>query len=65
MLGFYYVFITAGDVKRKAELEFEKNASGDEVFQEDIRIGKLVKCFIMRCTSEKAIFGHCVPYKGA
>ena len=60
-----YFFITAGDVKRKAELEYEKSAAGDEAFQEDIRTGKLIKCFIMRCTSAKIIFGHCIPYKGA
>ena len=60
-----YFFITAGDVKRKAELEYEKSAAGDEAFQEDIRTGKLIKCFIMRCTGAKIIFGHCVPCKGA
>ena len=65
VVGLDYFFITAGDVKRKAELEYEKSAAGDEAFQEDIRTGKLIKCFIMRCTSAKTIFGHCIQYKGA
>ena len=26
--------------------------------------GKHIKCFTMRCTNMKAIFGHCIPYKG-
>ena len=59
--------VTAGDFdfKRKAELDYDKNAAGDEAFQADIRAGKVVKCFIVRCTSTKIIFGHCIPYKGA
>ena len=60
-----YFFITAGDVKRKAELEYEKSAAGDETFQEDIRTGQRIKCFNMRCASRKAIFCHCIPFKGA
>ena len=50
MIGLDYLFIMAGDVKRKAELEYGKNAAGDEAFQEDIRTGKVTKCFIMRCS---------------
>ena len=34
-------------MKRKADLEYEKTAAGDEAFQEDIRTGKLIKCLMM------------------
>ena len=44
MVGLDYFFVTAGDVKRKAELEYKKSAASDEAFQEDIRTGKLIKC---------------------
>ena len=44
VVGLDYFFITAGDIKRKAELEYDKSAAGDETFQQDIRTGKLVKC---------------------
>ena len=67
VVGLDYFFITASDFefKRKAELEYDKNAAGDEAFQADIRSGKIVKCVIVRWTSTKVIFGHCIPYKGA
>ena len=43
MVGLDYFFITAGDIKRKAELQYEKSAAGDESFQQDIRDGKLIE----------------------
>ena len=65
VVGLDYFFITAGDIKRKAELQYEKSAAGDESFQQDIRNGKVIKCLIVRCSNTNVIFGHCIPYKGA
>ena len=65
VVGLDYFFVTAGNVKHKAELEYDKNAAGEETFQADIRAGKVVKLFIVRCTTTKVVFAHCIPYKGA
>ena len=48
------------DIKLRSELGYD-----DSVLQEAIRTGKVVKCIIIRCTSTKIIFAHCIPYKGA
>ena len=50
----------ACDIKFRSELDLD-----DDKLQEALRTGKIIKCLIIRCTSTKVIFAHCIPYKGA
>ena len=53
------------DIKLRSELDYEDDAAGNAKLQEARHTGKIIKCLIVRCTSTKAIFAHCIPYKGA
>ena len=43
----------------------QKSAVEDEFVLQDIRNGKFIKCYIVRCVITKVIFGLSIQHKGA
>ena len=64
VVGLDYFYITDGGVKCRRELAQEETEDGEAMLQEERKGGSLVKCLIMRCFHGKAVFAHCIPYKG-
>ena len=65
IVGPDYFYITGGGVKSRNELEQPNDAAGNAALNEERLAGTIVKCLLVRCTSTKAVFAHCVPAKGA
>ena len=59
-----YFYITEGGLKRRDELQYESDVSGDQQLANDRQQGKIVKCLIVRCMDTKVVFSHVVPQKG-
>ena len=64
VVGLDYFYISAGGVQCRRELAQEEIADGEAAIQKERLEGSLVKCLLMRCFSSKALFAHCIPYKG-
>ena len=64
MVGIDYFVITSEGVKRRKELEFEENSSGETALLAARTSGEIIKCIVIRCFSSKSLFAHCVPVKG-
>ena len=64
IVGADYFFMTSGGVKKRDELEYELDATGEEQLLAARTQGTIVKCIVVRCLQSKNIFAHCVPCKG-
>ena len=49
----------------RCELDHGPSEDGEREFLAARKGGTIVKCLIIRCTTTKCIFAHCVPCKGA
>ena len=65
IVGVDYFFITSEGVKKRKELEFEENSSGEALLESARVRGEIIKCLLVRCFESKNIFSHYVPVKGA
>ena len=65
IVGVDYFFITSEGVKKRKELEFEENSSGEALLDSARARGEIIKCLLVRCFESKNIFAHYVPVKGA
>ena len=65
IVGLDYFYIDDESVKKREELDYEKDAAGEAALDEERAAGNLVKCMVVRCASTKCIFGHVIPRKGA
>ena len=59
IVGIDYFFITSEGVKRRKELEFEENSSGETALLAARTNGEIIKCMVIRCFSSKSLFAHC------
>ena len=64
IVGADYFFMTSGGVKKRDELEYELDATGEEQLLAARTQGTIVKCIVVGCLQSKNIFAHCVPCKG-
>ncbi len=62
-VGIDYFFITAGGVKKRAELD--DDLTEDSAIEAAREKGTIVKCIFVRCWDSKCVFAHVVPKKGA
>ena len=65
IVGLDYFYIDEESVKKREELDYEKDAAGEAALDEERAAGNLLKCMVVRCASTKCIFGHVIPRKGA
>ena len=65
IVGVDYFLITSGVVKKRKELEFDENSSGDALLDSARARGEIIKCVVIRCFGSKGILAHFVPVKGA
>ena len=65
IVGIDYFFITSEGVKRRKELEFEENSSGETALLAARSSGEIIKCLLIRCFQSKELFTYCIPVKGA
>ncbi len=63
-VGVDYWFITRGGLFRRSELDYPETPEGQGKLDEDRRLGKVMKCIIVRCHESKAVFAHAIPCKG-
>ena len=65
IVGIDYFFITSEGVKKRRELDFEENSSGETALLAARSSGEIIKCIVIRCYQSKNLFAHCIPVKGA
>ena len=59
-----YFFVTEGDVKSRAELDYPQGPNGVSDLEADRENGKILKCIVIKCMQTKVVFAHVVPGKG-
>ena len=65
IVGIDCFFITSEGVKKRRELDFEENSSGETALLAARSSGEIIKCILIRCYQSKNLFAHCIPVKGA
>ena len=65
IVGVDYFLITSEGVKKRKELAFAENSSGDSLLDSARARGEIIKCLLVRCVGSKNIFAHYAPVKGA
>ena len=63
-VGVDYWFITRGGLFRRSDLEYPETPDGQDKLENDRRLGRVMKCIIVRCHESKAVFAHAIPCKG-
>ncbi len=64
IVGFDYFYLTKGGVKRRDELDYSLDDSGERALEQARARGDIVKCILVRCLKTKAVFAHVIQRKG-
>ena len=65
IVGLDYFFIDDDAVKRRDELDYERNAEGEAALEAARASGALIKCLVVRCKASKCLWAYVIPRKGA